>query len=201
MTGKTNRLAYVLAETPRRLLRHTLCACYGVSRWHVASSINKPYVSDVIGYLEASRPSTVVEIGCGFCDILSHVRAARRRIGYDADPNVLRAARVYTRLKGAKVELAPLDFIQDKLPAVRADAWVLINWLNEFAEEAVRPRLRELFGRLDPGGLIVLDTATGAGYRHQHDVERLFSGLPCAIRAISRDPDDHRTVFSVVKMA
>jgi SAM-dependent methyltransferase len=191
---------YLLAEGPRRLLRHTLCTCYGVSRWHVASSINKPYVMDVVAYLDARRPSTVVEIGCGFCDILSHLQAARR-IGFDADRNVVRAARVYTRLKGAKVELAPLDFIRDALPAVRADAWVLINWLHEFTEDAVRPRLRELFGRLDPGGLIVLDTAVGAGYQHQHNVGRLFNGLPCAISVISQDPADSRTVYSVVKTA
>ena len=200
MTEQKKRLTYFLAEGPRRLLRHTLCACYGVTRWHVASSLSKPYVSDVVVYLNASRPSTVVEIGCGFCDILSHLQAARR-IGYDADRNVIRAARVYTRLKGAKVELAPFDFIQDALPAVRADAWVLIGLLHNFAEEAIRPRLREIFGRLNPGGMIVLDTKTGARHRHQHDIGRLFSGLPCAIRVISHDQVDGLTVFSVVNTA
>jgi len=190
------RLAYLAAEIPRRLVRVSLCRFYDVSRWHVASDANKPYVLDVIAYLEARRPPRVVEIGCGFCDILSHLHAPVR-FGYDANANVIRAARLYTRLKGARVALRQLDLLRDGVPDVAADAWILVNWLHEFEPERVTQRVRQVFARLERGAVMLFDTVPSPPYRYAHDARAITEGLPCRLEAISHEPGSGRTVWVV----
>lgn len=187
---------YLAVEIPRRLLRHALCTVYDVSRWHVASSANKPYVLDVIAYLEARRPLRVVEIGCGFCDILSHLQAPVR-LGYDANPKVVRAARVYTNLKGARLKLQQNDCMSEGLPPANADAWILVNWLHEFEPELVRHRLQELFQRLELGQVMVFDTVPSPPYRYGHEAQAITAGWPCRLEVISREPAAGRTVWAV----
>ena len=199
-TSRGGRLAYVAAEIPRRLVRASLCGLYDVSPWHIASSANKPYVLDVIAYVEARRPLRVVEVGCGFCDILSHVPAPFR-LGYDADAHVVRAAQLYTRLKGSHVALQRLDLMGEGVPTVAADAWILVNWLHEFEPELVNRRLREVFARLEPGGVMVFDTVPAPPYRHAHDASAVAEGLPCRLEPISREPAVGRTVWAVERVA
>ena len=196
MTGaRGGRLAYFAAEIPRRLVRASLCGLYDVSAWHIASSANKPYVLDVIAYLEARRPLRVVEVGCGFCDILSHVPAPVR-LGYDADARVVRAARLYTRLKRSRVGLKRLDLMGEGVPPVGADAWILVNWLHEFEPEPVAQRLREVFAQLEPGGVMIFDTVASPPYRYAHDAAAIVEGLPCSLQTVSREPENGRIVWA-----
>ena len=198
-SDRPSRFAYLAKEIPRRLLRRALCAFYDVSRWHVASSANKPYVLDAIAYVEARRPLRVVEVGCGFCDILSHVPAPFR-LGYDADAHVVRAAQLYTRLKGSRVALQRLDLMGEGVPNVAADAWILVNWLHEFEPELVNRRLREVFAQLEPGGVMIFDTVTAPPYRHAHDAGAVADGLPCRLEPISREPGVGRTVWAAERV-
>jgi glycosyltransferase involved in cell wall biosynthesis len=189
------RLKYLVVEIPRRLVRASLCGLYDVNAWHIASSANKPYVLDVIAYLEGRRPLRVVEVGCGFCDILSHVPAPVR-LGYDADAHVIRAAQMYTQLTRPRVALQRLDLMREGVPDVAADAWILVNWLHDFEPEPVTRRLRQVFARLPSGGVMVFDTVPSPPYRYAHDARAITDGLPCRLEPISREPDGGRTVWA-----
>ena len=198
-SSTSGRLAYLTREIPRRAVRASLCRLFDVRPWHIASGVNKPYVHDILAYLKARQPRRVVEVGCGFCDILSHLHAPVR-LGFDANANVLRAARLYTRLKGAAVSLQQHDLIQDGVPAVDAEAWILVNWLHEFAPDPVARRLREVFAQLPPAGVMIFDTVLAPPYRYAHDARAIMTGLPCRCEAISRGPDG-RVVWAAERIA
>src|SRR5438132_4809514 len=131
-------LLYLLAEIPRRTFRRMLCGVFGVSTWHVAAMENKPYVPKIIDYVNARAPQSVVEIGCGFCDIIGGLNA-RMRVAYDADPSVVKAARVYTTITGAHVDISVLDLAESTLPSHRADVWILVNFLHSLPPDIVEP--------------------------------------------------------------
>lgn len=194
------RLRYLAVEIPRRLTRRALCYAFGAPAWHVASAPNKPYVGEVAAFVQNRHPQSVVEVGCGFCDILGLIQAPRRK-GYDSDPRVLRAARIYLALTRSEIELGRLDFLLETLPPESANVWLLINWLHEYSPHMAERPLRRLFEMLPPGGMVILDSVSDPTYRFHHDPLKLFEGLSCLVETVCREPARQRTVYCVTKMA
>lgn len=192
------RIRYIALEIPRRALRLFLCSVFGLDRWHVAAGVNKPYVADVIRFLEAQRVGVIVEVGSGFCDLICGVRA-NRRIAYDADPGVVRAAKLYTAAKMSRVEVRQHDFVAAGVPKVQGDVWLFVNWIHAYSEEKIRPLLRSVFESLEDGGMIILDMVSSPSYPHQHDPRRIFKGLHFDLKLVGGQYPDGRSVFAVIK--
>lgn len=192
------RLQYLAVEIPRRLTRQLLCRAFGAPAWHVASATNKPYVAEVAAFVRERRPHSVVEVGCGFCDILGLIPAPSRK-GFDFDDRVLRAAEIYLTLTRSDIILGKLDFITQTLPSERAGVWLLINWLHEYPPGAAGPALRRLFETLPPGGMIIFDCVADSSYRFHHDPLKLFAELPYGLETVCSEPARQRTVYCVTK--
>lgn len=173
MSGSTQ--AKRAAQFVRHLDRYLLRRVFGFDRWHVNRLADRPYALRVIGYLNAwpeDRRGRVVEIGCGLGDIVRRLRF-RERLGFDADPAVLRAARVLTTLTRQR----HLRLDEGTFPLAldgRYDAIVMVNWPHLFDEDQLRPQLaRYVHDHLNPVGLLIIDTVQDPAYTYNHRIERL----------------------------
>jgi SAM-dependent methyltransferase len=162
------------AQSVRHLDRYMLRWVFGFDLWHVNRIGDRPYALRVISYLNglpSDRRGRVVEIGCGLGDILRRLRF-RERLGLDADPAVLRAARVLAGVSRDRPRFASFSF-PNRLDR-RYDAIVMVNWPHLVEEDQLRPHLAAYVGdNLSPDGVLILDTVQDPAYTHRHHIGRL----------------------------
>jgi SAM-dependent methyltransferase len=146
---------------------------FGFDAWHVGGSYSaRAYKSQVVAIVNALRPKTVVEVGCGLGDIVRRVRASRK-IGIDIDARVIRAARCLHPFaaswmqgtgRSAELELAAPEGI---------DCLIMVNWIHTLSpaelKTLIEPSLRHvrylLVDAIDPDG--------PSSYRYKHDFDFL----------------------------
>src|SRR4051812_42859244 len=105
---------------------------FGFDRWHARSPNSaRPYREQLARLANGLHPRCVVEVGCGLGGILSRISASRR-LGYDRDPAVIRAARF---LHGRSIRFRVGDFEQVREPQI--DLLIAVNWIHEFAPEEI----------------------------------------------------------------
>lgn len=115
----------------RRAVYRRLQRIFGFARWHVDPYDFRPYAKWLVEKLSRiladgrCGDGEIVEIGCGLGDIISNLRGAKRRTGYDLDPHVIRAARLvhpktsfhvgtFTQVRGRKIAIAiACNFMHD----------------------------------------------------------------------------------------
>lgn len=192
-------LRYYWVEPFRRTLRFGLTWWFGISRWHVASADAKPYIRDVVDFLNRRRPETVCEVGCGLGDIIRRVLAPRR-YGFDSDPRVVRAARLLAGLTRHRIEYAQLRLGHDDIPSLRADAWILVNWPHMMPPTA----LREVVGiivlqHLREGGCVIIDSVNEGEDKYRHDPYWLCGGLDCTVHVLGTGYQFSRSLYAIVK--
>ena len=181
------------------MTRSLLVFIYGISRWHIADRYNKPYVLDIIDYVNLQKVNIVVEIGCGFCDIISNLRA-RKKHGLDSSINVLKAANIYNLLRFKDINFRHFDFLNEKLPRFEADVWVLVNWIHEVEGHKLAKKLRRIFDSLNNGGMIIMDTVDSFEYKYKHNINEIFKDKCFESKIISNNEKDCRKVYSIVKL-
>jgi SAM-dependent methyltransferase len=163
----------------RHLDRYVLRRVFGFDLWHVNRLRDRPYAMAVIAYLNGlpeSRRGTIVEIGCGMGDIIRRVRF-RERLGLDADPSVLSAARFLAHLRFAShLRFEAHRFPRDPL-AGRFDAVIMVNWPHMVDADTLQPALFACVrDHLTPGGVLIVDTVQDRTYRYNHSIDRLAPG-------------------------
>lgn len=146
--------------------------------WHVKSPYRRrPYKRRVVSMVDGFEPQTVVEIGCGLGEIISHAKAPRR-FGFDCEAAVIEAAKV---LQGTGVALHQGDFhAPDTIAAIvdgPIDVLVAVNWPHMLAFAEIENAIAGLVART-PVRRLVIDTVHPGlhGYRHYHsrqDIARL----------------------------
>jgi SAM-dependent methyltransferase len=184
-----------------RLQRRTLQRLYGFDDWHVGHA-NETYVADVVRYLNARAPSaraSAVEIGCGTGDIIRRLRFGVR-LGLDADPNVLAAARLLAALgMGTRPRFEVFEFPTNELTGVH-DAIVMVNWIHLHDSGTLGRAIASYFkDHLRPGGVLVLDTVADPAYTYNHDVKGLAPAGATA-HHVGRYPRN-RDVWALLKGA
>lgn len=157
----------------RHLDRYALRRIYGFDIWHVNRLADRPYARALITHLNGRDDDArgrVLEIGCGLGDIIRRLRY-RERIGVDADPAVIRAARLLAlpqRWSGLRI--APFSFPDDALDG-RFDAIVMVNWPHELPAAVVRQAIAGYVrDHLQPGGAVYVDTVQDRAYRYNHQI-------------------------------
>ena len=161
-----------------RILYDGLRCVYGFNRWHAgASYASRAYKARTVLLVESLKPDTVVEIGCGLGEILTHTHA-KRRFGFDQDPAVIRAARM---LHGRSAYFGPASLTEPaKIAEVVAgpiDVLIMVNWPHELSIEELGAALRGLTSSTVVSHLVI-DSIAGhrEGYLHHHgatDLSRL----------------------------
>jgi SAM-dependent methyltransferase len=137
---------------------------FGFQRWHSESPTSaRPYRRDVAGLASSVSPQTVVEVGCGLGAILAHTDAPRR-VGYDLDEKVIRAARFLHRGK--------IDFKFGGFEAVvedPIDVLIAVNWIHDYSPDELDAWLRPLLARASFLIVDAIESASPVPYRFYHD--------------------------------
>lgn len=136
---------------------------FGFDPWHCEGAWHcRPYKHVGVNLANRVNAGIVVEVGCGLGDIVSRVRA-ERRVGYDTDEAVIRAAR---SIRGSKVQfnVGSIADIQEE----KIDLLILVNWIHEVPPEELENMMGLVAGRSQ---FILLDRIfPGAeGYLFHHD--------------------------------
>lgn len=180
-----NGVAHVARTTLDRALIFTLSRMYGfTASWHPPTSA-RPYRVVVAGLVNSLQPGVVCEVGCGLGSILSRIHAPRR-VGFDIDPAVVKAAKL---LRGRRIEFHEGGLAEVSLPQM--DVLVLVNWIHELSPADLECHLAPLLGRTRYLVLDAIDASNDFGYRYKHD----FSFLDGKARRISsaRHPSEGRS--------
>lgn len=171
MANPVRRVWWRIAHLDRLLLH----AIFRFDRWHLGHA-DEAYVRPIVEYLNR-RPrderEAVVEIGCGFGDILRRLRF-RRRLGLDRDRRVVAAARVVAAIRGHRGVAFQHFAFPDSPLAGQYDAIVLVNWIHQVPPLLLAPTLATYYtGHLRPGGALVVDTVKDHAYTYNHDIATL----------------------------
>lgn len=159
-----------------RLYRR-LQAKFGFDPWHVKSPYRRrPYKRRVVAMIDSFAPETVVEIGCGLGEIISHANAPRR-FGFDREAAVIEAAK--SLHDGVTFHPGDLRKPAEIAAAVGGpiDVLVAVNWPHMLAFEEIAAAITGLKSETTVRRLII-DTIRPErnGYQHYHtlaDVARL----------------------------
>lgn len=146
-----------------RTLLSLLKRRFGFARWHAESPLSsRPYRRDLAAMINSLAPACVVEVGCGLGAMLGLVQAPRR-IGYDIDPGVIRAAR-FLRDKSIVFKVGGFEDVED----LAIDVLVAVNWTHDHPPDQLHAWLDGLIGRTRYLLLDAIDLGE-PGYANHHD--------------------------------
>jgi hypothetical protein len=167
-------------------------------KWHIAPLNFKPYVSDVILFLnQKNKKESVVEIGCGLGDMLRNLNF-KNKIGFDISENVIRAAS-FLNIFYPEANFSKFDFLSDKLTG-KHDVIILINWIHDIEPEYLRSKIEYyILHNLEIGGCVILDTLLESGYTFNHDINYLIRNINCDLITIGKF-EHKRTVWAITKI-
>lgn len=136
---------------------------FGFARWHAESPLSsRPYRRGLAAIIDEFAPTCVVEVGCGLGAMLGLVHAPRR-IGYDVDPGVIRAAR-FLRDNSIDFRVGGFDTVEQRA----IDVLVAVNWTHDYPIAQLRAWLDPLLFRTRYLLLDAIDPGE-PGYAHHHD--------------------------------
>lgn len=162
------------------LFRRTLCAVLRIESWHAAPAARHPYRRDICERINATRPQSVLEIGCGFADIICAI-SAQRKLATDVSSKVLAGARICHlwswmggQLRFSKYRLG--DRIDGKF-----DAIVCVNFVHVIAPDVFSAALMRLISEnLTANGTLVFDVVRNPSYRFNHSPDALLAKSQCS---------------------
>jgi len=132
-----------------------LTYCFKCDSWHASAPYsNRPYKKTVVNLVNSLAPRCVVELGCGFGDIIYRVKA-EHRYGYDIDEGAIRIARL---LHGRRVNFICGEASSIEQKAI--DVLILVNWIHVLSPTELESLLLPLLPKTqflvldakDPGG-------------------------------------------------
>jgi SAM-dependent methyltransferase len=119
--------------------------------------------------LNKLKINSIVEVGCGFGEILEH-SDARLKVGYDLDDQVIKAARKIS--KNIIFKKGSLDDIEED----SFDCLLLFNWIHNLSEIELEKSLNKYYSKLN---FLVLDQIQKdtKGYLYHHTFDFLNSNF------------------------
>lgn len=150
----------------KRAQLHRSWKKHGFDEWHVENNIyNRPYKFQLAQLLSKLKFDSVIEVGCGFGEILVHTKASKK-IGYDIDPKVIKAAQ--EMYKNVEFKVGGLDDISE----ASFDCLLLFNWIHNLTESELENSIGKHIGKMKY--LIVDQVKKGTkGYLYYHSFEFL----------------------------
>ena len=178
-----NKNVLRILTLPERLRNLILFLIFRFDRWHISPSKNRVYPRDIINYVNnLTNIFNVCEIGCGLGDTISQINA-KKRIGFDKDNNVLKAA---SWLHSGKTNLK-FDFFSfpDSNLIGNFDIIIVVNWIHSFDNKIIKAKFIEYFtNNLSINGMLIVDSVNNPNYRYYHDFTNYFAHLNCVVREI-----------------
>lgn len=192
------RLLHYYNWSWRILLRYI----YNFDRWHVSTLYERKYARDIITYLNAKpkeERNSIVEIGCGLGDVIRNLNYTTKT-GFDADINVLKAAKFLSLISSDKA----IKFHEFKFPdsalSLRCDVIMLVNWIHHIPPVTLKNKLEEYFiNNLRDKGEIIIDTVQDNEYKFNHSIKFLTSEMKCSVIKIGVY-EREREVFAIKKV-
>jgi SAM-dependent methyltransferase len=196
------KILYKISAIPGRLFRSFLCFVFEFDRWHINTLYDRAYARDIIQYVNlhvGDNKNSLAEIGCGLGDIIRNVNY-NRRVGYDMERNVLRAARFLSKWNmNGKVHFEVFEFPDSTLNG-KHDVLILVNWIHHIAPEVLRTKLEEYFtNHLNTNGELIIDTVHNQGYKYNHSIDFLVANLNCELVEVNAY-EIGRKIFAIKKI-
>jgi 2-polyprenyl-3-methyl-5-hydroxy-6-metoxy-1,4-benzoquinol methylase len=182
----------------KKIMRHTLKLMYGFDRWHINTLDERPYAKDIIDHCnQRFQRGSYIEIGCGLGDILMNVNF-NKRIGFDNDLRVLKAAGLLAKLKGVNATFKQFHFPDSELDE-KADVMVMVNWIHHIAPPVLKFYIKKYLDELiEEAGELIIDTVQDKGYPVNHNIKYLTSDMTYKVVKIG-NYDWGREVWSINK--
>ncbi len=196
-----SKILVKLRAFPGRVFRLVLQYAFTFDRWHITPLVGRNYAEDIIAFLNSKPKESryeVIEIGCGLGDIIRHLDY-QKKIGYDSEDNVLRAASFLSRIsrqkniiyKSFEFPITPLNEMVNTI--------ILVNWIHHIEPDVLKMKMEDYFeNHLLPGGEIIIDTVQDKAYRINHQVSFIVQNLNCTLIKIG-DYLNEREVFAIRK--
>lgn len=143
---------------------------HGFDKWHIGNNIyNRPYKLQLAKILSELNLDSIIEVGCGFGEILVHTKA-QNKIGYDIDDKIINAAKEL--YKEVEFKVGGLDDIEED----SFDCLLLFNWIHNISKEELENSIFKYNGKIK---YLVLDQIKQGtkGYLYYHTFEYLKSNF------------------------
>lgn len=158
---------------------------FGFNAWHKIPIEARPYALYLVKKVnqlisEGNLKEEIVEVGCGMGDIISAINyPKKRKIGYDLDANIIRAARIvhwrenfcvgsFDAIKGHNISLL-----------------IAVNFLHSLNEKQVQ----QMFScaiRENNISRIIVDEVESPPYEFSHSFQEIFCGAGFQLKWRSR---------------
>ncbi|QCW99661.1 class I SAM-dependent methyltransferase [Aggregatimonas sangjinii] len=155
---------------------------YGFDVWHVENNIyNRPYKFQLANELSNLGLDSIVEVGCGFGEILVHTNV-KTKIGYDIDPKVIQAAsEMYDEVT---YKVGGLNDITEN----SFECLLLFNWIHNISEPDLEDSIQRHQGKMKY--LVVDQIKQGTpGYQFYHTFNFLLENKFSLLKTISVEKD------------
>lgn len=183
---------------PERIRNMILFKIFKFDKWHTSPSGNRVYPKDIIIYTNNLKNiDSVCEIGCGLGDIISNIKATKR-IGFDLDLNVLKAA---SWLHKRKTNLNFDYFLfPDSLLQPKFDVIIAVNWLHNIDNDSIKKNFIKYFtDNLNVNGILIVDAIDNPNYKYHHNFYKYFDQTRCEILELG-DYQSNRKVLIIQKV-
>jgi len=190
----SNKRSLIFKKARRKFLQ----LAFGFEKWHISPLEERQYALDVITCCNNHlKRNFFIEIGCGLGDITRAVDY-EKRIGFDMDPRVLKAAKWLSKNDETPPEFLYFKF-PDSRPPANIDALVMVNWIHHIEPDILKVNITAYFNEhLSPTGMIVIDTVQDAAYKYKHDIAFLTSGITCVTVKVG-SYERRRDIWSIKK--
>lgn len=175
----------------RMLDRKILRLFYGFDKWHVSKRFQRPYVSEIINYinnLPEEHRNKVCEIGVGLGDILRNIDCKEKTF-LESDIKALEACRFLSKIRNkgnGKKSFSIFTFPGSQLTD-KYDVIIMVNWIHAIDPETLNSNLINYFNNnLLSGGCIILDSVEAEFANYHHDFKK-FTEQTKVIRKELRD--------------
>lgn len=178
-----NKNSLRILSLPERFRNSLLFLFFRFDKWHISPSGNRMYPKDIISYCNSLKNrTTVCEIGCGLADTLSKIKA-KKRIGFDRDRNVLKAA-TWLHRKRLNLEFDYFSFPETKLKT-SFDILIAVNWLHNIDNQTIQAVFTDYFNKhLTDQGVLIVDAVNHPNYLYYHNFAEYFADINCTIHEI-----------------
>lgn len=153
---------------------------YLFDEWHITPINYREYAIDLVKYVDKLIKEkglrTVIEVGCGLGEIISHIDAPDK-VGYDIKREVIHAARKISK-KNTNFLVGTFDSIRNK----KIDVFISVNFIHGIEPEVLKEEFRKLTTENDVK-YIVVDKVISKIYKYNHCMKEI---LPKEYKEVKR---------------
>lgn len=156
-----------------------------IDQWHLIPKEQKPYCSEIVDYiLEKKTDGSIVELGCGLCDIIGDKRLEKfQRYGLDVDRDVIEEAKLHF----PDIDLKCGSF-EDLEIKNKLSFFLTVNFLHAISTEELREILERVFSE-NQINYYIADEVTG-NYEYLFHLEDVVPKGYVLDRVIGIHPSD-----------